>query len=163
MNIGTPLLKGQLGTWLGPTSMYRAPSLKKVRPAGAQRRRQVCQLLSTAMDERLVDAPLPVRSSACTEVSTSPESPKFSSTSTSPHFGQPTVPMLAPIIHQAGQVPSCGSSLMRASKVPWYWLNFPSVLSRALRYAAVPCAAVLVARITRFPFPSRKLFSREEV
>ena len=61
MNIGTPLLKGQLGAWLGPTSMYRAPSLKKVKPAGAQRRRQVCQLLSTAMDERLVDAPLPAR------------------------------------------------------------------------------------------------------
>jgi hypothetical protein len=36
MNIGTPLLKGQLGTWLGATSMYRVPSLRKVRPAGAQ-------------------------------------------------------------------------------------------------------------------------------
>ncbi len=101
----------------------------------------------------------------CTEVATSPESPKFSRMSTSPHLGQPTWPMLAPIIHQAGQAPSCGASLMRDSKVPRYWLNFPSVFSRALRYVAWPVepSTALVARITRLPWPSRKLFSRAEV
>ena len=60
--------------------------------------------------------------------------PMFSMTSISPHDGQFTVLMLSPIIQNAGQIPCPSGIWMRASNRPYCWLNFPSVLMRALVY-----------------------------
>src|SRR5215472_9242505 len=81
----------------------------------------------------------------------------FSMMSISPDCGQPTEEMLLPSIQNAGQSPVANGSFMRASILP-YWklaVGMPLVFRRA--EVQVPLA-VLIALITRFPFPSWKAF-----
>src|SRR6266481_6348616 len=77
----------------------------------------------------------------------------FSMMSISPDCGQPTVEILLPSIQNAGHNPVADGSFMRASMRP-YWkvaAEIPCVFRRAEVHVPL---AVLMALITRFPFPS---------
>ena len=64
--------------------------------------------------------------------------PMFSMMSISPHDGQLTLPMLAPSIQNAGQMPCPSGIWMRASKRPYFCENFPLLSRRALVYLHGP-------------------------
>ncbi len=94
---------------------------------------------------------------ACTIVGSYPT---FSMTSISPHAGQPTWPMSAPSIQNAGQMPCPRGILMRASTRPYCAVKVPSVFSRA--EVKVPSGS-RIAVIASCPEPFRALFRRESV
>jgi hypothetical protein len=85
--------------------------------------------------------------------------PKFSMISTSPQFGQPTVPIFSPSIQKAGQMPFPNGSLILASILPYCQLRSAVCVDApglpVWRRADVYWPeASRIARMTRLPLPS---------